>query len=428
MNQNNNKFSKKERILFKSIASHIQANPKDYKEAGKWLDEYCSESAYWTRKKEELEKLKEKCDSFPVLLHQQEVNRLENEIKEKRTPASIIRFQEAQHYLLDNYRDQEFLSKEVAAKIIIITWLLTDPDAGKANLHITEFEKWKWEPLDNVFKGNRDFKGFLFAQNKDLWMRLVSIAWEKINTTRQNITPKIKKESSKFWQSSTFKFVILPLIGTLFLGLPSWFLLFRKNHNPIDNTKTFFKLEENQNLGQQPIISNKGDVNMSFVQNQGIDPNEIVDRFADSQKTLGKTEYELEKIKSEKQDLENIVNAYKREDKEIRAVLERAENIEKTKVMVKIFQEHDKGTITKEEAMKLSDMVNKTLWEDLKSFLENKNIQIDEHNQSLVVSGIFMAKIYEDRLRSRYNPAKIDYVLTPEGDKLYEITKTANLE
>jgi len=245
------------------------------------------------------------------------------------------------------------------------------------------------------------------------------------NINKQGIPTK-KKEM--WYQTNTFKFVIVPLIVALFLGLPSWFLFFRKNHNPIDNTKTFVKPEENQNLGQQTILSNEGDSNISVVQNQGINPNEIVDRFADAQKVLGKTEYELEKIKSENQELQSIVNTYKREDKEIRAALERAENIEKTKVMVRIFQEHDKGNIIKEEALKLSDMVNKTLWEDLKSFLENKNIQIDEHNQSLVVSGIFMAKVRDDGLRARYNPAKIDYVLTPEGDKLYEIAKTANLE
>jgi HAMP domain-containing protein len=193
MNQSNNyKFSKEERYLFIDIADRIRANSEDYKEAGKWLDEYCSESAYWTRKEKELEKIKEKRDSFPVLLDQREVGHLENEIKGKRTPASIILFQEAQHYLLDNYKDQEFLSKEVAAKVIITTWLLTDPDAGKADLHITGFEKWKWEPLDDVLECNRDFKGFLFAQNKDRWMRLVNIAWEKIATSKKDSSLEAK--------------------------------------------------------------------------------------------------------------------------------------------------------------------------------------------------------------------------------------------
>jgi hypothetical protein len=93
---------------------------------------------------------------------------------------------------LDNYKDQEFLSKEVSAKVIIITWLLTDPDAEKADLHITGFEAWKWEPLDDVFKCNRDFKAFLFAQNKDSWMRLVNIAWEKVSSIREESILKPK--------------------------------------------------------------------------------------------------------------------------------------------------------------------------------------------------------------------------------------------
>lgn len=184
------------------------------------------------------------------------------------------------------------------------------------------------------------------------------------------------------------------------------------------------RIKENQNSGQQSIIANIRDSNISVVQNQGIDPC----KYADTQKALGKFESELEKTKGENQQLQSILDARNREDKELHSALEKAENIKKIKVIARIFQEFEKGNITKEEFSKLADMVNNTPWEDLKSFFENKNIQIDKHNQSLVVSGIFMAKVRDDRLRARYSPAEIDYVLTPEGDKLYEITKTANLE
>ena len=168
---------------------------------------------------------------------------------------------------------------------------------------------------------------------------------------------------------------------------------------------------------------------VSFIQNQSVDPN-LVDKYGESQKALGKTENELEAKKKENQELQNVVNAYKQEDKGKRAVLERAENIEKTKLIVRIFQQQDKGSITKEKALKFSDMVNETLWEDLKSFIENKNIKIDEHNQSLVVSGIFKAEIGGTFPAMMPHPSRgrIIYVLTPEGDELYEIAKAANLE
>ena len=184
MNQNSNhKFSDGERNLFKSIADHVQANPNYYKEAGEWLDEYCSESTYWLRQDNKLEELKKKHAEFPVLAHQKTIENLKNWIKKKRTPALLKRFQEARHYLLDKYGDENFVSKEIAAKVIIITWLLTDPDAEKRKIGITELETWPWEPIDDVSKMTRSYAGFLFAQNKDAWMRLVCIGWDGILPT-----------------------------------------------------------------------------------------------------------------------------------------------------------------------------------------------------------------------------------------------------
>jgi len=160
---------------------------------------------------------------------------------------------------------------------------------------------------------------------------------------------------------------------------------------------------------------------MYVIQNQGVDPKE----YGKVQRTLGKTEQELKQTMNEKKELEKIVNAYKKDDEEKRAILTQADSIEKTKLLVKIFREQDKGNISKEEASKFSGMVNKALWEDLKSFIEDKNIKIDdEHHQSLVVSGIFKAKATGGGYRARYNPTTIVYVLTPEGNKLYEIAKT----
>ena len=175
---------------------------------------------------------------------------------------------------------------------------------------------------------------------------------------------------------------------------------------------------ENQNSGQQTNISDaKID---SYVQNYGISS----DEYANAQKRLGKTEYELEKTRIEKQELENIVTAYKQEDKQIRAKLEKAENQEKLKIIVKIYQARDKGIIDNDKASALSDMVNKALWEDLKSFLQNRNITIDQNNRSLFVSGIF--EIQEPlRGRERYSFGT-HYRVSQDGDKLYEISNATN--
>jgi hypothetical protein len=218
---------------------------------------------------------------------------------------------------------------------------------------------------------------------------------------------------------------IIVAVGGVMVGY-GWHIMPKKGKLPEDRKQKIEEVDVGQGSGQQAIIANIRDSNISVVQKQGIDPCE----YANTQKALGKTESELEKTKTEKQELQDIVNACKREDKEFKDILKHAENEAKTKIIVRVFQEHDKGSITREETLKLTDMVNRTPWEDLKSFLENKNIQIDKHNQSLVVSGIFMTKIHaDDGYRARYSgPPTIVYVLTPEGDKLYEIAKTVNLE
>jgi len=50
-----------------------------------------------------------------------------------------------------------FLSLEEAQRVIVVTWLLRDPEANKLNLRITEFENWPWsdwpqEGRENLIK------------------------------------------------------------------------------------------------------------------------------------------------------------------------------------------------------------------------------------------------------------------------------------
>jgi hypothetical protein len=257
MNQNSNhKFSDGERNLFKSIAGHIQANPNDYKEAGEWLNKYCSESGYWLIQDNKLEELKKKHTQFPalalLLAHQKTIENLENRIKERRTPALLNRFQEARNYLLDKYGDENFVSKEIAAKVIIITWLLTDPDAEKKKVGITELETWPWEPIDDVLKMTRSYAGFLFAQNKDAWMSLVCIAWGKIKESEEKsvLEPKPPETLQKIlWVLKYGRRHWKLLFAAVFLFLCIWILpkinLFSKKHRNINSeTKTDKKVED----------------------------------------------------------------------------------------------------------------------------------------------------------------------------------------
>ena len=140
----------------------IKNNQSKYRDAGKWLDEYCSEESYFKHQENNLKKLQADKKRFPTLPIEMQIKQLEQEIESKRIPALLIRFQKARDYLLEKYKDQQFISEEDAKRIIITTWLLTDQDAEKNNPGITKLEKWAWEPINDVTKMSRGYANFLW--------------------------------------------------------------------------------------------------------------------------------------------------------------------------------------------------------------------------------------------------------------------------
>lgn len=56
----------------------------------------------------------------------------------------------------------------------------------------------------------------------------------------QNSPTKDEKDSEKWYQTNTFKFVVIPLVVALFLGIPAWFSLGNKtDHSPTASTSIF---------------------------------------------------------------------------------------------------------------------------------------------------------------------------------------------
>lgn len=182
-NNNEKSISPQERDLFHKVAQDIKDRPTRYREAGKWLDEYCGEEAYWERQEKRLNELRRKEREFPSWPIPKQVRQLEQEIEQRRTPALAVRFQKARDYLFEKYKQEEFIPEDDAKRIILITWLYTDADAEKAGLGITELEKWFWEPIDDPLKMSRAFAQFLWRNGGrayDTWMQLVGICQSKL--------------------------------------------------------------------------------------------------------------------------------------------------------------------------------------------------------------------------------------------------------
>lgn len=239
-----------DRELFLDIAKEICKNPTKYREAGIWLDEYCNEDAYWQRQQTKLEELQRKKNEFPVLTNIRSVEQLERKIKERQSPALYIRFKEAQNCLLKKYKNEQFAPEDDAKQIILITWLLTDPDAEKADIGITEFEKWLWEPIDDITKMSRGTAQSLWVQSRagyELWMKLVRVAWDKL---------KFKKD--KYCQTNTFKFVLIPIACTLIVAIPAWFALFRDGQSETtlnSSKKVEEKLKKIKEMAAPPTLT-----------------------------------------------------------------------------------------------------------------------------------------------------------------------------
>jgi len=68
-----------------------------------------------------------------------------------------------------------------AQAICLVTWLLTDPDAGDPDLGITQFEDWPWTERNPFVQNYICFKG---RKATALWMKGVRAAWAKIEAEK----------------------------------------------------------------------------------------------------------------------------------------------------------------------------------------------------------------------------------------------------
>jgi len=216
------KFDHNEQQLFAQIAVDIKKHPKNYRDAGKWLD-----NVYRQRQREELKKLRKQKKTLP----KDKFERRENELKsniQRRPPLFLFeQFRETSDQLLKKYKDEQPIWEDDVKKIILITWLGTDPDAEKANLHVTQLEKWPWESTDNVAKFWSRKYAILRWEWREDWMKLARRAWTKLDSLKPARTEEKKKgilrRVSKIFGAITvsiFAAVVTDILGHF--GLIKW--------------------------------------------------------------------------------------------------------------------------------------------------------------------------------------------------------------
>lgn len=237
--------------FFRKIKVEIRNHPQEYREAGKWLDEYCSVENFWKRQKEYLEELLA-CGPEPPYPH---VVDTENKVLVDPNGEMVLRDhleleQESKHnqlvygkeveyrelmlelkkgyyrpqWLLDGWQKSPeffttewvkkslnqmgrvkeksrldnaydfliaddsrrlFIGLEKARRIILITWLLYDPDSENSGLNLTKFESWPW--ADRLYSTQK-FLAYYVTEHStpedNKWMVRVRIAWEEIQAEK----------------------------------------------------------------------------------------------------------------------------------------------------------------------------------------------------------------------------------------------------
>jgi hypothetical protein len=234
--------------FFRKIKIEIRNHPDKYREAGKWLDEYCSVDKFWKRRESQLEDIKGYEQPFPLqpgelygnkdgtgamspedsekeyqrelLIYEKTVEYLELMIKLKKGYYRI-------NWLMDNWKKRPeyftrdwlerslersgkvteetrldnaydfltadparslFIGLEKARRIILITWLLYDPDSENSGLNLTDFESWSWSkrlPSTKKFLACYKEKNWHTSAPDNEWMVLARIAWEEIQAAKE---------------------------------------------------------------------------------------------------------------------------------------------------------------------------------------------------------------------------------------------------
>ena len=111
-------------------------------------------------------------------------------------------------------------------------------------------------------------------------------------------------------------------------------------------------------------------------------------------------------------------------------ILEQADRFEKTTLIGKIFKACILGEIKYEDALKLSEMVNKTLWGDLQKIIKDEKIDLSEKNGTLIQAG-FVIMDFEKFTFATCNPSDdgsmLQRVTYKPSSHYYQLRKIAKL-
>ncbi len=217
------KLTPEDRILFSKIASDIKNNSSDYQEVGELLDKYCTKDSFRKRTKEYKTKLEEDLKEFnfpledelevvkfmleadiylsPYDIKLNEDGEVDSEASKKIIENSkgyndlyIYTWRDTIWYLLGNWNTTPNLGIKKYRLVLLMTWILTDPDleTGSKGINITKFEKMPMEKRQRLYQET-------FVNNESIaqqWMKVIKVAWARIEAEKE-VKPKMPIEPGR---------------------------------------------------------------------------------------------------------------------------------------------------------------------------------------------------------------------------------------
>ncbi len=191
--------------FFNSISNDILANTKDYVAAGKTLDEYCSVDGYWKRQRGDLKKLLmfRRIKGKSVSGYDDEIRSKIKELNRKPAKDLFVRSAGIRNYWVEKYIEDEFLSESDCRCVLLLVWLLTDPDAHEKKTDLCELANIPWKTEPDWYGRDYSKVAWLFSENINDFLAMTHMAFEKVIDAKKLLphqeieTKQITKDSAR---------------------------------------------------------------------------------------------------------------------------------------------------------------------------------------------------------------------------------------
>jgi len=138
------------RKLKKKVSAEVGAHPDEYKDAGMWLDEFCSEKEWRKRQKAALKAAQALYAEEPTDGRASCISDLKERVKRRQRISLQMCLSDALHYWLKRYEGYESVDAEDGRNILLISLLLLEPDSKKVAGTLTQFTGRPWMTDDEI--------------------------------------------------------------------------------------------------------------------------------------------------------------------------------------------------------------------------------------------------------------------------------------